>query len=49
VIRGSGGWAASVSDQALVDGIRLLAETTGIFTATAGGVTVAASLALAWA
>ena len=49
VIRGSGGWAASVSDEALVDGIRLLAETTGIFTETAGGVTVAAALALAWA
>ena len=46
-IRGSGGWAASVSDAALVAGIRLLAETTGIFTETAGGVTVAAALKLA--
>ena len=36
-----------VSDEALVAGIRLLAETTGIFTETAGGVTVAAALALA--
>ncbi|MGH7672224.1 MAG: threonine synthase [Gemmatimonadales bacterium] len=46
-IRDSGGWAAAVSDAELVDGIRLLAETTGVFTETAGGVTVAAALALA--
>jgi threonine synthase len=46
-IRGTGGWAAGVSEAALVDGIRLLAETTGVFTETAGGVTVAAALALA--
>jgi threonine synthase len=46
-IRSSGGSAAAVSETALVDGIRLLAETTGVFTETAGGVTVAAALALA--
>jgi threonine synthase len=46
-IRRSGGWAAGVSESALVAGIRLLAETTGVFTETAGGVTVAAALALA--
>ena len=46
-MRDSGGWAAAVSDEALVAGIRLLAETTGVFTETAGGVTVAAALALA--
>jgi threonine synthase len=46
-IRGSGGSAAAVSETALVDGIRLLAETTGVFAETAGGVTVAAALALA--
>ena len=46
-IRSSGGWAAGVSETALVDGIKLLAETTGVFTETAGGVTVAAALALA--
>src|SRR5215213_1903481 len=46
-IRATGGWAAGVSEAALVDGIRLLAETTGVFTETAGGVTVAAALALA--
>jgi threonine synthase len=46
-IRATGGWVAGVSETALVDGIRLLAETTGVFTETAGGVTVAAALALA--
>src|SRR6185436_2607921 len=43
----SGGWAAAVSDAELVAAIRLLAEEAGIFTETAGGVTVAAALALA--
>ena len=46
-IRGSGGWAAAVSDPELVQGIRTLAEETGVFTETAGGVTVAAAFALA--
>jgi threonine synthase len=46
-IRGTGGWVAAVSDGDLVAGIRLLAETTGIFTETAGGATVAGTLALA--
>ncbi len=46
-MRETGGAAQAVSDEALVAGIRLLAETTGIFTETAGGVTVAAALALA--
>jgi threonine synthase len=46
-IRATGGWATGVSETALVEGIRLLAETTGVFTETAGGVTVAAALALA--
>jgi threonine synthase len=46
-IRATGGWATGVSETALVDGIKLLAETTGVFTETAGGVTVAAALALA--
>lgn len=43
----SGGWAQAVSDEELVQGIRILAETTGIFAETAGGVTVAGALALA--
>lgn len=46
VITSSGGWARAVSDDALVAGIRLLAETTGIFAETAGGVTVAAAQSL---
>jgi threonine synthase len=46
-IRETGGWAHSVSDAELVEGIKLLAQTTGVFTETAGGVTVAAALGLA--
>lgn len=46
-IRGSGGWATAVPDVDLVNGIRILAETTGIFTETAGGATVAGAFALA--
>jgi len=40
LIRESGGWAEDVSDPQIVDAIKLLAETEGIFTETAGGVTV---------
>ncbi|PYU10465.1 MAG: threonine synthase [Acidobacteria bacterium] len=40
LIRDSGGWAEDVSDPEIVDAIQLLAETEGIFTETAGGVTV---------
>jgi threonine synthase len=36
----SGGWSEDVSDAELVESIQLLAETEGIFTETAGGVTV---------
>ncbi len=36
----SGGWSEDVSDPEIVDAIQLLAETEGIFTETAGGVTV---------
>jgi threonine synthase len=46
VLRDTHGGAAAVSDDELVRGIRVLAETTGIFTETAGGATVAAALAL---
>lgn len=45
-IHGSGGWAAAVTDEDMVEGIRLLAESAGIFTETAGGVTVAGARAL---
>lgn len=41
VIAASGGWAEDVTDSEIVAGIQLLAETEGIFTETAGGVTVA--------
>lgn len=37
----SGGTAEAVSDPEIIDGIKLLARTEGIFTETAGGVTVA--------
>jgi threonine synthase len=47
VIKQSGGWAAAVSDAELVNGIEVLAQEAGVFTETAGGVTVAAALALA--
>ncbi len=45
-IKESGGWSEDISDLEVVDSIRLLAETEGVFTETAGGVTtgVAAKL-----
>jgi threonine synthase len=39
--RATGGSVESVTDEEIVAGIRLLAETTGVFTETAGGVTTA--------
>jgi threonine synthase len=39
-IKQSGGWSEDVSDPEVIDSIRLLAESEGIFTETAGGVTV---------
>jgi threonine synthase len=46
-IRETGGWATAVTDEELSHSIRVLAETTGVFAETAGGVTVAGALALA--
>jgi threonine synthase len=46
MIRDSGGWAEDVSDIELVAGIQELAETEGIFTETAGGVTTAVTARL---
>lgn len=43
----SGGWGEMASDGEITAGIRLLAQTEGIFTETAGGVTVAAAGKLA--
>jgi threonine synthase len=45
--RGTGGAIDAVSDEEIREGIRLLAETTGIFTETAGGVTIAVLAKLA--
>src|ERR1700752_1700379 len=45
-IRETGGWAEDVSDVELVSGIQELAETEGIFTETAGGVTTAVTARL---
>jgi threonine synthase len=42
-IRASGGSGAAVEDQAILEGIELLAQTEGIFTEPAGGTTVAAA------
>ena len=39
----SGGWAEDSSDPEIVDAMTLLAETEGVFTETAGGVTVSAT------
>ena len=39
LIRESGGWAEDISDAEIVSAIKLLAQTEGIFTETAGGVT----------
>ncbi len=46
-VRRSGGSVASVTDDQIVEGIRLLARTEGIFAETAGGVTVATLAKLA--
>jgi threonine synthase len=41
LIRATGGWSEDVDDDAIIDAMRLLAETEGIWTETAGGVTLA--------
>ncbi|HMN07978.1 MAG TPA: threonine synthase [Gemmatimonadaceae bacterium] len=47
ILRQSGGGGQAVGDRELVAAIRLLAETTGVFAETAGGVTLAAATKLA--
>lgn len=47
ITRETGGRVLAVTDEELVDGIRLLAQTEGIFTETAGGVTIGVLRALA--
>jgi threonine synthase len=39
----SGGWAEAVTDEEIIEAMKLLAETEGVFTETAGGVTLAAA------
>ncbi|HLV79710.1 MAG TPA: threonine synthase [Chthonomonadaceae bacterium] len=46
-VRKSGGWGEDVTDDEVIEGIRLLARTEGIFTETAGGVTVSVTRKLA--
>ncbi len=46
-VRKSGGWADDVTEEEIVDGIRLLGRTEGIFAETAGGVTVSVTKKLA--
>lgn len=46
-IKKTGGWVAGPTDPEIVEGIRLLAETTGVFTETAGGAVVGGALRLA--
>jgi threonine synthase len=46
MIQATGGWAEDVSDVEIVSGIQELAETEGIFTETAGGVTTAVAARL---
>ena len=46
MIRSTGGWAEDVSDVEVVSGMQELAETEGIFTETAGGVTTAVAARL---
>ncbi|HSE84243.1 MAG TPA: threonine synthase [Thermodesulfobacteriota bacterium] len=41
VMKESGGWGEDATDEEIVEGMKLLAESEGIFTETAGGVTVA--------
>lgn len=49
VVRGTGGTAEAVTDEEIIAGIRLLAATEGLFTETAGGVTIAALAKMAGA
>jgi threonine synthase len=45
-IRESGGWAEDTSDEEIIDAMKLLAETEGVFAETAGGVTLGATIKL---
>lgn len=45
-VRKSGGWGASATDQEILDAVKLLARTEGIFTEPAGGTTLACAIKL---
>jgi threonine synthase len=47
IVKESGGWAVSVTDADVVESMKLLAQTEGIFAETAGGVSVAVTRKLA--
>lgn len=47
IVKQTGGYGAASSDQEIIDGIKLLARTEGVFAETAGGVTVSALKKLA--
>ena len=47
IVRKTGGWGEDVTDAEVLDGIRLLGQTEGLFTETAGGVTVSVTKKLA--
>ncbi|MBI5049618.1 MAG: threonine synthase [Nitrospirae bacterium] len=46
VVKESGGYGEDVSDEEIIDAMKLLARTEGIFAETAGGVTLAAAIKL---
>ena len=45
-IKDSGGWAEHVTDAEIIDAMKLLAETEGVFAETAGGVTLGVAMKL---
>lgn len=46
VIKDSNGWGASATDQKIIDAVKLLARTEGVFTEPAGGTTLACAIKL---
>jgi threonine synthase len=46
VVEESGGWGEDASDREIIDAMKLLARTEGIFAETAGGVTLACAMKL---
>lgn len=46
IVNDTGGWGASASEQEILDAVKLLAQTEGIFTEPAGGTTLASAIKL---